>query len=322
MEAIGLSEDQSQSSAIVGKLNSIAKLDSPILAGFTPSTEKVVRMASLNAGPEYYTAEERYRSAKTIEDKKLALEDMLRLCPKHKAAESVLMEIKSKLAKTRKLQESAKKSGRKSGTGDAIRKQGAGQVLLLGFPNSGKSYWLNQLTNTSVQSTLAPFETNKSTPGMMLYKKVQVQIVDTPSAFEGNKPRLYALARVADLTIVLIDPQQNVEEQKEFFADVPAQKKILLENNSKKTEEVKEMIYSSLDLIRVYTKNPNTGKVEEIPIALKKDSTVRDAAKEIHKELAETVKYAKVWGSSKFPGQQAGMDYVLKDEDVVELHER
>ena len=40
----------------------------------------------------------------------------------------------------------------------------------------------------------------------------------------------------------------------------------------------------------------------------------------VHKELAERVKYARIWGAARFDGQQVDREHVLCDRDVVELH--
>ena len=38
------------------------------------------------------------------------------------------------------------------------------------------------------------------------------------------------------------------------------------------------------------------------------------------KEVAERLRYARIWGSAKFDGQRVDRDHVLADRDVVELH--
>ena len=85
-------------------------------------------------------------------------------------------------------------------------------------------------------------------------------------------------------------------------------------------ENIKNVIFDSLDIIRVYTKEPGKPPSMEDPLILKKGSNVKDAAARIHKDFARNLKYAKVWGSSKFPGQRVEQDYVLKDKDIVEFH--
>ncbi len=283
-------------------------------------------MASLNAGPEYYAAEGRYREAKTIEDKLAALEEMLRYCPKHKAAHSILMEIKNKIARLKKEQqlEARKAAQRKAGgPREFVKRAGAAQVVLLGFANSGKSFLLNALSDGRARaaSTEKPFETIEVTPGMMEFEKIQIQILDTPSATNQNRARLFALARNADLTLILIDPAQDENPQKFFFDAAPGRKIFLKRGETLNVDALKKKIFDELGVIRIFTKNPRGETDYERPIALARGrNTVADAAREIHKQLAEGLKYARVWGSTKFPGQQVSGDYELRDGDVVELH--
>lgn len=84
-------------------------------------------------------------------------------------------------------------------------------------------------------------------------------------------------------------------------------------------ECLKKGIYQQLDLIRIYTKKPDE-KPAERPLVLPRGSTVMDVARAVHKDFAKELKFARVWGSTKFPGQQVTRDYVLGDKDIVELH--
>lgn len=83
--------------------------------------------------------------------------------------------------------------------------------------------------------------------------------------------------------------------------------------------KIKEKIWGKLNLIKVYTKAPGKEK-DYPPIAMKKNSTIKDLALFIHKDFVKNFRFARVWGSSKFPGQILGLDYVLNDNDVIELH--
>ena len=76
-----------------------------------------------------------------------------------------------------------------------------------------------------------------------------------------------------------------------------------------------------LHMLRVYTKAPGKKADMADPYVLPVGSTVLDLGKHVHKELAASMKSARVWGGAKFDGQYVGRDYVLQDRDVVELHE-
>jgi len=79
-------------------------------------------------------------------------------------------------------------------------------------------------------------------------------------------------------------------------------------------------LYNALEIIRVYTKAPNAPPSQK-PLVLRKYATVRDVARSIHRDLLENFQYARVWGSSvNYPGERVGLDHVLSDGDVVEIH--
>jgi hypothetical protein len=82
----------------------------------------------------------------------------------------------------------------------------------------------------------------------------------------------------------------------------------------------KKEIYQALNIIRVYTKQPGKPADLKDPVVLKKGSIVLDAARAIHKDFAHNLRYVRMWGSSKFDGQQVDRDHTLQDGDIVEFH--
>jgi len=79
-------------------------------------------------------------------------------------------------------------------------------------------------------------------------------------------------------------------------------------------------IFEGLNIIRVYTKEPGKPPDMYDPLILKKGAKVIDAATKLHKEIGKNLKFARLWGSSKFEGQRVMRDYVLHDKDIVEFH--
>ncbi len=85
--------------------------------------------------------------------------------------------------------------------------------------------------------------------------------------------------------------------------------------------EIGKTLFNVLEIIRVYTKQPNHDKPSEQPLILRKGATVYDVAKAIHSSFVENFKYAKIWGpSAKYPGERVGLDHVVMDKDIVEIH--
>ena len=85
-------------------------------------------------------------------------------------------------------------------------------------------------------------------------------------------------------------------------------------------DELKDLIFDNLDLVRVYLKPQGRKADMEDPLVIKKGSTVIDACGKLHREFVKNFRHAKVWGTSvKFPGQKVGPDHVLDDEDVLRI---
>ncbi|MDW7731096.1 MAG: GTP-binding protein [Methanolobus sp.] len=85
-------------------------------------------------------------------------------------------------------------------------------------------------------------------------------------------------------------------------------------------EAVKDLIYDSLDFIRVYLK-PQGGPADlEEPLIVRKGVTVSDVCDHLHRDFRRKFRYSLVWGTSaKHPGQRAGLDHVLQDKDLLTL---
>ena len=79
-------------------------------------------------------------------------------------------------------------------------------------------------------------------------------------------------------------------------------------------------LFQTLDIVRVYTKAPGKKPDMERPYILPAGSTVQDVAAEIHRDLGESFRFAKIWGSEKYDGQQVKRDHVVLDRDVLEIH--
>lgn len=83
---------------------------------------------------------------------------------------------------------------------------------------------------------------------------------------------------------------------------------------------VPKNVFSILELIRVYTKEPNSKEPSKEPLVIPRGSTVEDAVKMIREDFLKHFKYARVWGpSAKYPGEKVGLDHVLSDGDVIEI---
>lgn len=82
-----------------------------------------------------------------------------------------------------------------------------------------------------------------------------------------------------------------------------------------------EKIFEALDVVRVYTKMPSQkDPVYEKPYTVPRGTPLIDVAGLIHRDLAEHFKFARVWGNEIHPGTRVKPDYLVQDQDVVEIH--
>jgi ribosome-interacting GTPase 1 len=324
-----------------------------------------------NLTPDYKKADEWFRSATTDEERLAALEEMYRTIPKHKGTEGLQADIKRRISKFKDLIESG---GRPGGVKHAdvfhVPHMGAGQVALVGMPNSGKSSIVAAVSNARVHVADYPFATDKPVPGMMRCEDVQIQIVDTPPITAEFAPvGLVNTMRGADLIAIVIDLSDDVLGQmetclkyldehhlirkgteppddpihhlaKDCFvlctkADLaPDGTLVTLKDlcprplefveTSVKTaaglDVMARQVFTMLKVIRIYAKPPGKPADMKEPFSLPMGSTVLDLAQVIHRELAEKVKNARVWGTDVYAGQHVQLHHELHDKDVVELH--
>jgi ribosome-interacting GTPase 1 len=78
--------------------------------------------------------------------------------------------------------------------------------------------------------------------------------------------------------------------------------------------------FEALGILRVYSKQPGKPADREQPFTLPQGATVGDLARHIHKEIAERIKFARMWGGQVFDGQKVTSDHLLEEGDVVEIH--
>jgi ribosome-interacting GTPase 1 len=161
-------------------------------------------------------AELRYRKASSPEDKLAALREMMQLVPKHKGTEKLRVELKQRLKKLQdEIQKKSKaSSGSRGPTYDHIEKEGAGQIVLVGLPNCGKSSIVAALTHAKPEIADFPYSTFVPTVGMMPFEDIQFQLIDLPPLSDFTEPWVYALVRQADLVALVVDlAQPSPEDQ-------------------------------------------------------------------------------------------------------------
>jgi ribosome-interacting GTPase 1 len=190
-----------------------------------------------NLPPECLKAEQRYRAAKSAEEKAATLEEWLSTIPKHKGTDKLRADLRRRLSKLKAASETSKSTS-KQASAFHIGREGAGQVVLVGPTNVGKSALLAALTNATPEVADYPFTTWKPTPGMMPVEDVQIQLIDTPPLNrEAVEPELIDLIRRSDLILLVVDLQTYPIEQLEETIAFLQEQRIAPQHLQERTSE-------------------------------------------------------------------------------------
>jgi len=303
---------------------------------------------SANLPPQFFAISKKLKNTKDPEEKISILEELLAIVPKHKGTERVQQDLKTKIAKLKK--QKTKKS--KKEILYVIKKEEAGQIVIIGPANAGKSSLLNVLTNAETKVASYPFTTQIPKPAMMPYENVLIQLVDTPPLTKESPPWLKGILKASDGLLAIFDLSEDsvvedIKNLKELLSNWGlANKKIIFlgnkidlkesRENLKKIkphlrvisclkkigiEELKKEIFDLLEIIRVYTRSVNKPKPDfENPFVIKKGSKLIDLANQIHKDFSFSFKKAKLFKKDSKKFQIVGKDYILQDHDIVEIH--
>ncbi|MBM4444229.1 MAG: TGS domain-containing protein [Chloroflexi bacterium] len=192
-----------------------------------------------NLPPQYYEAERRYRQAKTPQEKIEALEEMFSIMPKHKGTDRLRAELRTKIARFYEEAEKRPMVGRKGSLLYYVKKEGAGQAVLVGPPNTGKSQLVTALTGAASPVADYLFTTRLPIPGMMEFENIQIQLVDLPAiTAPGVTSWLPNIIRNADLLLLVVDLGGEPAAQAETVLDWLAGFRIGVAGDSRRAEEV------------------------------------------------------------------------------------
>jgi ribosome-interacting GTPase 1 len=325
-----------------------------------------------NLPPPYKNAEQRFREAKTTEDKIAALQEMMAIIPKHKGTDKLRANLRKQYSKLKAELESPSRKGKK-GTSYHIPKGESPQVVLVGTPNVGKSRIVAATTNATPEVAAYPFTTRLPAPAMMPFRDIYIELIDVPPLSRDHIDTwLPEIIRNADAALLVVDLSRDdcvdsflfvkealakkgirlsavhdpsdmelprnvkptlvvankcddpkADENLAFFneaADCKLEVLVVSAETGEGLDRMKERLYEFLDVVRVYSKIPGKDPDMKKPFMVKRGSTVQDVAYKIHREFADKLKFAKVWGSGKFDGQVVESGHIVEDEDILEIH--
>lgn len=325
-----------------------------------------------NLPPEYFEVEKTLRQARTAEEKIAIMEKLLSIIPRHKGTEKLVALYRSKIAKLK--EEIERRPAARKGPLFRIEKSGAGQVIVIGPPNVGKSAVIRALTGVEVEVADFPFTTRLAAPYMMPFENIKIQLIDTPPiTADFMESWLVEMIKIAEAVLVVLDSASTessvqleviinrLKEKKVELVSAetpipperfPFMKRALLLLNKSDLggarnlkeelnilfgqgleavevsalslaglKELRQRIFDLLKIVRVYSKVPGKKPDYESPFILKMGSNIMDLARQVHKDFSEKLNYARVWNKEgTLSGLRVTRDYILNDEDTVELH--
>ena len=279
-----------------------------------------------NLPPEYFEADKRYRAAKTPGEKISCIEELLRIVPKHKGTDKLRAGLRKRLSKL-KTTAQAKKGTAKRESAFRIDKEGAGQVVLVGPANVGKSSLVSALTNATPEIADFPHTTWKPTPGMMPIENIQIQLVDTPPLNRDfMEPELLDLIRRSDYILVVVDLQTDPVHQLEESVAILQEHRIMPDHLKKLYSEQRGLIFIPFLVLTNKFDDDNFDENFEIFCELLENdwpsipvsATTGHNLEQFKRMLFERLEIIRVY--SKAPGREPDFKepFILKKGDTVE----
>ncbi|KAM5534303.1 hypothetical protein V8D89_012031 [Ganoderma adspersum] len=173
---------------------------------------------------------------------------------------------------------------------------------------------LTNIDHDEIKAVLSEYRINNADVAIRQAGATADDLVDV---IEGNRvyiPAIYVLNKIDAISIEELDllyriPMSVPVSSREWW----------------NIDELIEMMWTTLNLVRVYTKPRGLPPDYSQPVVLRRGKcSIEDFCGSIHKEIAKQMKYAIVWGASAkhSRGQKVGLEHVLEDEDVVHISKK
>jgi len=117
-----------------------------------------------------------------------------------------------------------------------------------------------------------------------------------------------------------LDPEPGEVEALEELLDISFPHISTSVETGRGLESIGDFLFRGLQIVRVHTKVPGKPAESDRPFTFFRGATVHDVARLVHKDIAESLRFARIWGAAVYDGQQVGPEHVVDDQDIVELH--
>ncbi|MCD6325160.1 TGS domain-containing protein [Candidatus Bathyarchaeota archaeon] len=194
-------------------------------------------------------------ACRSVPEKIKLMREFISLVPKHKGTSTLLANVRRRIAILERELE-RKKTRRKGGYGGfSVPKEGAGQIIILGPTNVGRSSLLVSLTGAKAEVSLVYFATRKPIIGMLPYHDIQFQLVEAPALVEGaaegkmDGPQILGLARNADGLILMVDLSADPVEEFRMLRSELERAGIMIEKPEGEVEIIRRSTGVGLQII-------------------------------------------------------------------------
>ena len=176
----------------------------------------------------------------------------------------------------------------------------------------GRTVYTPGLNDDTIKGILKEFRINNA--------EVLIRTPITADQFidcvENNKKYMNSIIIINKSDLLSKDQKNKLKKSLKPDLFISAEKQ-------KNLNELKELIFDRLDLIRLYLKEPRKPADMDVPLIVFKNSTIRDICLKLHRDFKDKFRFARVWGkSAKFDGQKVSLPHKLIDKDILELHIR
>lgn len=305
-------------------------------------------------------AEKRFKQAGSVEEKVAALEEMMATIPKHKGTEKLQADLKKKMSALRKESDEHKKAGKResfvierdgarqlalvgapnSGKSQFVRTLTNATPEVAEYPYTTRIPIPAMLIFENVRFQLidlppiSPEYTESWVPQIIRNADAVLWLADLSdddvleklektNAFLGH-----AHADLSGMKVLMVGNKTDAPGaadrltilREAYPGRFPLVTISAAMASPKEIEAFKRLVYDFLDVVRVYTKVPGKKPDFSDPYVVARGSTVLDVAEKVHRDFAESLKYARIWGEGKVDGIMVPRDFVISEGDILELH--
>ncbi len=178
--------------------------------------------------------------------------------------------------------------------------------------NIGTTVRLTKIARKTCESILREYRLNNAD----VVIRTDITADELIDMIEDNKHYIPGITALTKADLVSAEELKKIERQVKPDISVSAEK-------GKNIDRLKELIYGRLGFMSVFCKEVRKKADLDVPLVLRRGSTVEDMCNRLHRDFAKNFRYARVWGrSAKFPGQRLSLRHRLVDRDIVEIHTR